>query len=225
MVGRHVLKIVFGTSLVFASLFAQAAEPAFCDPTAFKKLEITQKTPGLVALHMYKVGSLHLAGLAVGNSKTPAVQQLAAMTGRNLSDREKSCTWYMNDGNREAIKAFNQRFVERPTSNIEKSVEEYERVLQSSFDKDAVNMVSCAEENQYVALGCDGMRHRGPSVFAMVLAFAGCDPTRSVQIANSIWGTNGIPTATRVALAQRAYELGSERSDSRARLQAVMTAK
>ncbi|HVK61420.1 MAG TPA: hypothetical protein VM432_07715, partial [Bdellovibrionales bacterium] len=180
------------------------------------------RIPGIENHHIFRIGKLTLVGLAVGNSRFNSVEQLATERGLNLSRSERSCTWYMNDGNRDARANFVWRYVERPSSNAEKTVAEYESVLQASIDQEAVNWVSCAEDHGYLAMGCDGMRHRGPTVFAMFLAFAGCNPENSVKIANSFWGLNGVSEKSRLAVAKKGYELGEQRPLSRKRLQAIM---
>jgi hypothetical protein len=206
---------------LFASTAALAAEPTFCDPAAFAKLEQPVHANGVLNLHMYKLGKVLFAGMAVGTSITSAVEKLAADSGKNLSAREKSCTWYHNDGNPDAARAFVHRYVDKPNNDVAASVAQYMQAMTSSFDQDAISLISCAEDHGYLAVGCDGMKHRGPTVFAMVLSFAGCTAEHSVAIVNKTWGTNGIPTPTRIAIAQAAYDLGTAHSDTRARFQAI----
>jgi hypothetical protein len=218
---RMFWSLIFIAAVQSTSLVANAAEPAFCDPATFKNYEVTPKSGGLYNAHMFKIGSVTLVGLAVGDSTVSTVQKLAADYGRNLSDREKSCTWYLNDGNQQASQAFVHRYVDRPNKDINASVTQYMSVLGSSFDQEAISVVSCTQDHGYMALGCDGMKHRGPTYFAMVLSFAGCSADHSVAIANAFWGTNGIPTPTRVAIAQSAYDLGTAHSDARQKIQAA----
>ena len=68
--------------------------------------------------------------------------------------------------------------------------------------------LSCLEESKYLAIGCHGMLHRGPSAFAMILAFSGCSPAHSLEIVNHLWGLNGVKYEVRNAIAEAGYELG-----------------
>lgn len=221
------LRSVFATVLIFfssTSFSAAFQEPTFCNPKTFSSFEKTPSTSKVRNLHMFKVGKLWLSGLAIGNSKVVDVQALAQTYGR-VSSSENSCTWYLNKGNREAESAFSHRYVNRPHRDQKRAADEYDSVISSSFDRDSINMVKCAQRHGYIALGCNGMRHRGPSAFAMVLGFAGCSPANSVAIANSIWGSNGVPTNARIAIAQRGFEIGSSRPSSRKALQDLMAAR
>ncbi len=72
-------------------------------------------------------------------------------------------------------------------------------------------------------MGCDEMKHRGPTAFAMFLSFEGCSPEHSVEIANRLWGENGVSAATRQTVARKGFELGRQRAGIRARLQDLMS--
>lgn len=203
-----------------------AAEPKFCDPNTFSKYEKNIQRAGLERLHVYKIGKLTLAGLAVGDSDTSAVEQLAA----DLADvprSEKSCTWYFNKGEKDAEAAFNHRYVPGPYFWVSQSklVKAYSSVLNTSFDQDPINMVGCATKYNYVAMGCNGQKHRGPTGVAMFLAFAGCSPKNATKIVKQIWGSNNVPSEHREAIATKAYELGSQRPKARSQLQQLMLAR
>lgn len=83
-------------------------------------------------------------------------------------------------------------------------------------------MVETAEKYGYLAMGCDGNKHRGPSVFAMFLSLAGVDPKESTHIANELFGSNFVFSFVRRRIARLGYELGNERPDLRKRLQELI---
>lgn len=216
-------------AFLFASISALAssalaAEPSYCKLENFKKLERGNNVPYLDRAHVFQVGQLTLAGLGVGNSDHRYVQSLADQYGE-FQAYEKSCTFYFNDGNDEAAKAFNHQYVTSPILKSKKVAEKYDAVITPLLDQTAVNMVSCAENHRFLAMGCDGMRHRGPSVFAMLLAYSGCTAESATKIANAVWGTNHVPTGTRTAIAQKGFEAGNRNPQGRARLQKLMTNK
>jgi hypothetical protein len=198
----------FATALIFFSFvgsFAMAAEPSYCDPANFKNLEVKYTSKSKPSnLHVYKIGGLTLAGMAVGNSKLQDVIDLA-QTYSSAGAADKYCTWYLNDGNSQASKAFAWHYVPRPTGSDLKGMGNiYMNALGEDFDQANVSFVSCAVNQGYVGMGCDGMKHRGPSVFAMLLAYSGCSPEHAATIATQIWGNNGVTTEMRAELGRRA---------------------
>ncbi len=214
-----------GVLFLLAGFSARATlEPAFCDVTTFEKTEIASAAPGLQNNHAYQLGNLVLVGLAIGRSDVTAIKTLADRFGQ-FSPAEKSCTWYFNNGNSEAINAFNYRYVSNPMFKGVEAADEFEKVLASSFADDPTSFMSCAIDHHYIAMGCDGMKHRGPSVFAMVLAYAGCTPQHATAIANKIWGTNGVFVSTREAIANKGKILGDLNPSLRDQLQVLMSAK
>lgn len=224
-------KLVCFCLLFIATLFSQvgfasAKEPYFCSLENFKKLERGNNIPSLDRAHVYQVGKLTLAGLGVGESPVQSVKALASQYGR-FSPSEKHCTFYYNDGNPEAAAAFTWRYVKTPIffNSASALAEEYEREIGPLFDQEATSFLSCAEKHNFIAMGCDGMRHRGPTVFGMLLSFAGCSPENSNKIIKHIWGSNHVPSGTREKIMSRAYKMGAERPASRARFQAMMGVK
>ncbi|RYZ72847.1 MAG: hypothetical protein EOP05_10595 [Proteobacteria bacterium] len=233
---RSALALGFATltSLLASLLAAQAhaeqstqtssSEPRYCTVEAFKKLERGNNIPYLDRAHVFQVGQLTLAGLGVGNSDHRYVQSLADQYG-DYQAYEKSCVFYFNKGNDDAIAAFNQQYVTSPILKSKKVASKYDEVISPLIDQTAVNMLSCAEDHKFIAMGCDGMRHRGPSVFAMLLAYSGCTAENATKIANAVWGTNHVPTGTRTAIAQKGWEAGNRNPAGRARLQKLMTTR
>ena len=88
-----------------------------------------------------------------------------------------------------------------------------------------MSFVSCAIDHGYIAMGCDGMKHRGPSVFAMLLAYSGCSAKNAATIANKLWGLNFVKEATREAIAEKAFEMGQRQPQMRAALRNVLLAQ
>lgn len=219
--------IIFLSAVIFSVLCSAQqssvpqTEPSFCDPDTFKTHEVTSPVDNLLKAHIYQFNHFDLAGLAVENSPTELVESLAQHYA-NYSADEKFCTWYFNDGNDQAAQVFQQKYLSNPIfGDANALVEEYSSVLDDSFDRAAVNFITCARDHGYLAMGCDGMKHRGPSVFAMFLSFAGCTPEHSVALVESVWGKNFVAQAKRLALAQKAYEMGQARPESRRELQSL----
>jgi hypothetical protein len=216
-------------ALVAISLFSVhgfAAEPAYCNPDNFGKFEQEVAAEGARRLHVYQVGQLTLVGLGIGTTPVAITMSLANQLGGVGSDKNY-CTWYLNDGNDDAAKMFTHRYVPRPWfwDSKKKIVNKYVTRLKSSFADDPINMVECAVDQGYLAVGCDGMKHRGPSVFAMFLAYSGCEPKHAAAIANQIWGLDTVPENMRLGIAKAGYQLGNQNPAARQALQAVMSSK
>ncbi len=189
-------------------------EPAYCNPAAFSPShEIPILTQGIIRGHAFRLGKVVFVGLAVGNSPVDATETLA----REFSvagDKHGYCTWYFNKGNEEAENSFNWNYVSNPKDlRTDEAVTMYLDRLGPSIDSDENNMIACARELGYLAMGCTGQKHRGPTVFGMVLAYSGCSPHRANAIVNSIWGLNGVPSARREAIIRAAYERGRSNPD------------
>jgi hypothetical protein len=207
-------------ALTLVSMLAHAAEPRFCDPAKIKEYERANPVRSLKRAHVYQFGKLTLAGLAVGNSDYHDVQALAKHFG--VQDG-KSCTWYYNTGNDNASVAFNFLPLPRPWLRSSSIAKEYAVKLDGAFDRSPRNMLKCAREENFVAMGCDGMKHRGPSVFAALLSYAGCTPEHSMQIANKIWGTNFVAKSTRKAIAAVGEKAARENPAGSAEFRKMMT--
>lgn len=213
--------LVGAFALMLSSVFAHAStEPRFCDPAKIQEYERANNIPHLKRIHVYQFGQLTLAGLAVGDSDYRYVQSLARQYGVN---DEKSCTWYFNTGNAQAAQAFNSYPLPAPWLASPSIAKKYEQILEGSFDRAPSNMLTCARTQHYLAMGCDGMKHRGPSVFAAVLAYAGCTPQHAMQIANKIWGSNFVAHGTREAIAAVGAKYAQENPQGAAELQTLMT--
>lgn len=216
------LPIIFLFTSGVSTAAETTIEPAFCNPSAFQKTEISSAVPGLRSNHAYQLGNLVLVGLAVGKSDITAMRALSNRFSQ-FELAEKNCTWYFNDGNPKAAQAFHHRYVSNPSFKGSEVADEYEKVLASTFAEESTSFMSCAVDHGYIAMGCDGMKHRGPSVFAMILSFAGCSAQNSTAIANMIWGANGVAVKTREAIAEKGKVLGDLNPALRQQLQVLMT--
>jgi len=224
-----VLGLALGCSI--PSVHADS-EPSYCDPARFDEAEIPVevkgkgKISGLVRAHAFRLGKVTLVGLGVGDSPVKEVIELS----QRLAPGNKaphSCTWYLNhaksetDLNRKlAASTFVHRdIVKSPVLLTEEEASSsFMKVLSSSFDQDTVNFISCAAEQHYLAIGCNEMMHRGPTVFGMILALSGCTPAHALEIADQIWGLNQVKRKVRLAVIQKAFELGQDRKESRKQL-------
>ena len=216
--------------------FSSSQEPAYCDPALFDEKEMDLgnfeklTASGIQRAHGFKLGKVTLIGVGVGDSKTSALIDLAHKYSDHLTKDKRYCTWYLNhpkglvpkeDEYRvSAARAFNHLDVKRnPMSLTEKeATDEFMQVLEKAFDLHANSFLNCASEQHYIALGCNGMRHRGPTAFGMLLAFSGCSPEHALEIANQVWGLNGVKRKVRLAVIQKAYDLGQSHSVSRKKL-------
>tara|TARA_Y100000768_G_scaffold389007_1_gene390124 strand:- start:7154 stop:7801 length:648 start_codon:yes stop_codon:yes gene_type:complete len=198
-------------------------EPSFCDPEKFSSLEVKSQKEGLVRERSFRVGSLNLIGMAVGHSDTEAIKKLA-LEHSEFREEEKYCTFYLNKGEQDKEEAFNHHYLMAPYLRIRhgKIMSQYSKVLRPVFEENPVTMVSCAKEHGYIALGCNGQKHRGPTAFAMLLAYVGCNPNNAVNIVNSIWGKNWVRFATRWKLANMAHQWGQENPKNRELLLSIM---
>ncbi|HEY6001015.1 MAG TPA: hypothetical protein VI078_17160 [bacterium] len=196
-----------------------AAEPAFCVPGTF----LAHEVPGLAVagvsrLRVFRLGPAVLAGMAIGDSDAAAVARLAEGHGATSADRY--CTWYVNKGNREAAKLFRHVYLPNPRHlGPRKAADEYGELFGPALGPGPDAVWGCLEQRHYVAVGCNGQQHRGPTAFGMVLAALGCEPEHAAEIVNHLWGLNGVPEANRLAAIRRAYEIGASQPDLRARLQ------
>lgn len=220
-----ILSIIAGLTATSAQAGepSRAAEPAYCNPATFKNYEVKYTGPNPVRFHSYKIGKLILAGMGVGQSKAQDVANVA-LSADPTTKSEHYCTWYFNDGNTEAQKAFRWIDLPKPSgSNTTAMTKSWLGLLAKEFSETPTSFVSCAVKHGYIGQGCNGMKHRGPSVHAMILAYAGCSPQNATKIANQVWGENGIGVPMREALAKAASDLAAQNLEASNALKAVMT--
>ena len=194
-------------------------EPEYCDPMTFLSKEIEFKANGLSNAHKFKLGDVTVMGLAVGNSDAKSVMNYATANS-SAKANQKYCTWYYNQGNMEAEKLFTHIYLTNPrdldTSN---GPQEYGEKLVNQFANETTSFLSCALEHKYVAMGCNGQKHRGPTVFGMMLGYSGCNPERAAKIVNVVWGLNGVKPEVRLAIIKMGKDLGDQNPTQRQQLQ------
>lgn len=208
-------------SLVFISQNTFAEEPAYCQPENFFKKEVDMKT-GIWRSHTFKFGDVILLGGSIGYSLPFKITEFAEENS-TASSAEKYCTWYYNEGNDFASTLFNHHYVTNPQKLTPiTGAQEYHDVLKDQFAKSTPNFLSCLENHKYLAMGCNGQMHRGPSVFGMLLSFSGCTSKNSLTIVNKLWGANGVKPEVRQAIIEEGYKLGNEDPEARLRMQKAL---
>lgn len=219
--------ISFFCLLISLNLKAQEIknEPSYCAPAKFMSLEIqspisASDQKNLLRLRAFKLGPTVLAGMAVGDSKTPTTQKFAKSMSSYNVDQDKYCTWYFAHSNKSALASFISHEIPDPFSiKVENSARIFMGAMQSSFFGDGhLNFLNCAQDHHYIGMGCTEQRHRGPTVFGMLLAFSGCTPEHAAEIVNTAWGLNGLKAEVRLAAIKAAYEYGSQNPNERRRL-------
>jgi len=206
--------------LIVFSRHLYAYQPSYCYQDNFLSHEISAPISyqNLFRLRMFRLGKVTLVGLGIGNSNVEDVKNLA----RYYSAEWETgfCTWYINEGNREAEKSFNHKYVKHPMEvPVDEIVNNYLYGLKESFTTRDPSFWSCAENQGYIAIGCHGHWHRGPSAFGMLLAFSGCTPEQSINIVNTLWELNGVSYDARWAIINAGYQLGHQHHDLRMKLQ------
>lgn len=187
----------------------EPGEPLYCSLPNLQKMEKPVDPSGLNRVHRYQVGKVDLVGVGVGNSQAQSLMKLAVQHP-GVQPSVKYCTWYLNEGNSEAEKVFEHEYLTNPRDlSVKSGPVEYHQKLQRYFADGPGTLVSCAVDHSYLALGCNGMKHRGPTVFAMLLAFSGCQPKNAAAIANTLWGLNGVPEEVRLAIAEEGAKMGT----------------
>ena len=208
-------------SLVSIAQNSVANEPAYCDPETFFEKEIETQA-GIWRHHTFRFGDVILLGGAIGYSNPFKITSFAEENSTATS-AEKYCTWYYNDGNDFASTLFNHHYVSNPQKVTEVTgPKEYREVLKDQFAKANLSFLSCLESHKYLAMGCDGQMHRGPTVFGMLLSFSGCSSKNSLAIVNKLWGKNGVKPEVRQAIIEEGYKLGNDDPEARLRMQKAL---
>lgn len=207
------------------SFGARGGEPLYCQPNVFLKKEIPVQVQGRIKrLHLFKVGSVQIAGLAVGDSDAKDVARFADSWGAHAN--VNYCTWYLNKGNTTAEQIFTHSYVTNPIYQTPvQAAQEFTQVLGPYFSQTTpINFISCLEQG-FLELGCNGQKHRGPSAFGMILAFSGCSPKNAQTIVDQLWGLNGVAYEVRQAIIQSGYELGNRYPEARLKIQNLFSMK
>ena len=210
--------LILGLTLAF-SLNSFGAEPSYCNPSTFLKKEIKHGNSKLVRGRLFQLGEAKVMGVAVGDSAAKDLVSFArSQSTAEASD--KFCTWYYNEGDKEAEAWFTHRYVPNPLwLSASSAAKKYNSVLKDEFANSLPSFLSCARDHKYIAMGCNGQKHRGPSVFGMMLAFSGCSPQNAATIVNTVWGLNGVSADVRLSIINEGKKLGDADPEGRAQLQ------
>lgn len=220
---KNIAGILTFIFIMSSAAFATASEePAYCNPQTFFSNEVKIDetiNKKLKRARMFKLGDVQLVGLAVGNSKNQQVIDLAT-TQSTVEQNENFCTWFLNKGDSAAEASFNHYYMKDPKSlNTETGPVLYREILKNQFANGSPSFLSCLQNHKYLALGCKGQRHRGPTVVGMLLSYSGCSPQNAYTIVNTLWGLNGVKEATRLAIIAEGKKMGDEDPEARRRMQ------
>lgn len=206
------MKLLTAFILFLLPSLSLATEPNHCTIAYLHQHELSSPSKALERLHLYNFSNHHLAGLAVGDSDTSATKSLAL----SLDTLDKKyCTFYFNDGNQLAAELFHYQPI-KTNPIFSSSPKEFEQKVLPLLPQ----MIGCLDEG-YLALGCDGMKHRGPSVFSMLLSVSGCSPERSADLVEYLWSKNFVSHETRVGIARVGFEYGNTHPAIRQTLQRI----
>ncbi len=213
------MRALLAALVVVSVSTAFADEPGYCTPSEFYKYEINNQYPKVKNVHAFKLGEVTLVGMAVGNSKAEDVIKMAEGIAQ-VPPSDSYCTWYLNEGDGDAERVFRHVYVPNPrTLSEQESYEVYGDRLGNEFLTNAHSFVACVEKYNYAGLGCNGQKHRGPTVFGMLLAYSGCTPEHSLEIVNTLWKLNGVPAKNRLSAIKAGYDLGNAETQGREALQ------
>ena len=192
------LRLMKTIIILLLAIQAQAfASPSFCSLNNLLSKQVSYSSKGIDRSHIFKLGKITLAGLAVGTSDAAEVSSMA-----NSFGGKNSCVWYLNKGNRNAQKRFSNYPLPYPSEKANLSgFEDFMEEMISSG-----NFESCVKENHFLALGCNEMKHRGPTAMGMVLTFAGCSAQEASNIVNTLWGLNGVAESVRLEVINQGVE-------------------
>jgi hypothetical protein len=219
-------------------------EPVYCSLKHFKENEVPlnqlltdlppDTKPQLKNIHAFKLGDVTLVGVGVGKSDPNLIKKLAK-TISPQSEKSKYCTWFLNKPKKvspDVETALKNDFIWKQiksnpakfgVSEKTRLADEFTTAVESSFTDNTPSFLSCAKEAKYLAMGCNGMKHRGPSVLGMVLAYSGCSTESALRIVNSIWGQNGVEDEVRRTIIEKGYQLGNKHPESRKELELLLT--
>jgi hypothetical protein len=215
------------------------SEPTYCTVDEFGGHEVIlaqklpelapQMTQGLTNAHAFHIGKVTLLGVGVGKSNASLLKQVSSSFKSPSRQENEFCTWYFNTPEKTASEEQQHtlksefhwnRIKKNPRFkkyNAEELAEEFGETFKKVVGQEA--FWSCLETENYMALGCNGMAHRGPSFFGMLLALSGCSAKHSLAIVNHIWGKNGVPNDKRLAIIQVAekYRMKHKKTSNRMR--------
>jgi hypothetical protein len=204
------IRILLGLSFIYSqTVFAEFQEPKWCKPSEFMKYEIPVPNTGkMKRQRAFKVDGVTLVGLAVGKSDHVAIQRLYHQLATPGADDPKYCTWYLNKGNKAAQRVFNHYPMDKPSKKADQAEREWVARLGNIFEKTPSNIFNCVKDDKFIAMGCQGQQHRGPTGWGMVLSYLGCSPENAERITRNLWGLNGVKAASRVAVNRGGKKIG-----------------
>jgi hypothetical protein len=168
---------------------------------------------------IFYLAQFTLLGIGVGTSSDKRVMQFCDANAK--TNDGKYNTWYFNseDLDGDSINARNvfHWFPVKWNPIIYWSAKPFEPIRDQLPE-----MVAVAEKYHYLAFGCDGNKHRGPSVFAMFLCLAGVDPNTATKAANHFFGSNFVMFWVRRRIARLGWDLGNQNPELRKRLRVLM---
>lgn len=231
------MKFLIVLTVLFA-LDVMADDPPYCridnyknaksrHPRADNPIKMLKhvKKDGLHRLKVFEIGQVKLAGLAVGDSSKKDRGARVRALSRELSqgggsaawESKKGCVYYTTEDIKEEVAGvFNEIGIHRPN---EAPVTEPLRLTEPHLPQ----MLSCLQEQRFLALGCNGERHRGPTEFGLMLSIAGCRPEQSLEIVKKFWGS-AISDEVRLGVYRTGYEFGSGRgAETRRELQTLFS--
>ena len=211
--------------------FAQAT-PAYCDKRTFLSSEIPLPDRLTYRGRAFRLGRATIVGLALGFSQTDEVSELARAFSPAASASNGFLTWYLSDEYVSSKERFNDFPLPSPRegdfdpADRPELVNTFDRTFASMLDPSSSHSILVGlESHSYFALGCDSQRHRGPTVFGMVLAASGCTAEQSAAIVNTIWQLNGVPEDLRLEIIARAAKIGEEHPEWRERLREALESR
>lgn len=209
---------------------AYAEQPEFCEKQNFLSKETSLPERLVYRGHAFRVGQATLVGLAIGFSPVNEVMELARSITSGASEANGFHTWYFSSDYEFAASKFNDYDLPSPAlselKDIDRTtlVDAFDHAFTEMLDPERPrNFINALETDSFLALGCDAERHRGPTVFGMVLAASGCSSQQAAEIVNTVWGLNTVPEDLRLEIIERASKIGDAHPLWRERLRRVLS--
>jgi hypothetical protein len=179
----------------------------------------------IMGARLFKLEQFVLLCIAVGTSSDKRVinfcKKYSKQSDRGRMHDGKFNTWYFNDGDHDfdqinAKETFHH-FPVKHNPIYAWSTKPFLPIV-----NELEHMILTAERHGYLAFGCDGNKHRGPSVFAMFLCLAGIPPKEATKAANEFFGSNFVMFFVRKRIAKLGWEHGNKNPELRKRLRILM---
>lgn len=209
---------IFFIGMIFG-ISAFSKEPTYCNPDTFLiRLTELSKRDGFKRGYMYQSGDVSITGVSVGGSETASLMRLAPLHSRD----KKYCTFYLNSGDEAHEQLFNHMHFPGPYK-FWKSSTKIANEFEVRFEKILPELMSCMSEYGYVAMGCNGQKHRGPLAYGMLLTFSGCSVESASEIIIRVWGKSKIiESKVRRKVLERGVKLRAKYPEMSKQLQEMM---